>query len=328
MNQTAVFLNHTTLYWYSVILALSVLVGVCLFMACCSKRRIPFACAARTVLLSLVLSMLLSRMIYWYCRPLGFDSLGQALTVRAVGSNALSGAFAGCMIAAILLHTTAGGTANLLDCMSVAGCGAIALGRLAFFFTDADRGQIVSGLTQLPWVYPVVNPTSGLPEYRFAAFVFQAAAAGILFVYLFCSFFMQKRKKGSITLLFLLAYTIPQILLDSTRYDALCLRSNGFLKTEQVAAAVTLLVTVGWISVRAIRVHGMRRKYAICWSILAAFSAGAGYMEYYIQRHGRQALLGYSIMGICLAGVLVIGWMLWRESNLLPEKRTPGKNVY
>ena len=35
MNSIAFILADTTVYWYSIILALSLLTGICIFMACC-----------------------------------------------------------------------------------------------------------------------------------------------------------------------------------------------------------------------------------------------------------------------------------------------------
>ena len=56
MNQIAFILNQTTIYWYSIVMALALLSGICFFLACCDHAQIDSLCAASTVLLSLVLS--------------------------------------------------------------------------------------------------------------------------------------------------------------------------------------------------------------------------------------------------------------------------------
>ena len=37
-------------------------------------------------------------------------------------------------------------------------------------------------------------------------------------------------------------------------------------------------------------------------------------MEYYVQRHGREAAFAYSIMGTCLTAAALLGFLLWRLS--------------
>lgn len=323
MNQTALILNHLTLYWYSIILALSAAFGMSIFMACCSRKGIHPGASAAVSLLALVISLIVSRLIYWYCNPFRFSDMTQAFTTPAADCNALLGAFVGCFLAALILHRAAGDLVGLLDCMSVAGCGAISLGRLAFFFADGDRGRIVNGLTNLPWVYPIINPSSGMPEYRLATFVFQSVLTGILFLVLLRLFLSprmeRKSSRGSITVLFLMAYGAAGIILDSTRYDSLYLRSNGFISLVQIVCAAAMLGAIVWVSIRAVKNRGLAKWMITAWAAIAALFGGAGYMEYFVQRHGRLAGYGYSAMAACLVCALVLGIVLWRNSLTQPE---------
>lgn len=319
MNQVAFILENSTIYWHSIVLALSVLAGICFFMACCNHLRIANVYAAATVMTALVLSLLISRLMYWYSRADSFKSLWQALTTSASSSYSLTGVFIGCILAALLLHKCVASLPKLLDCMSVAGCGAIALGRLSNFFTTADRGQIVTEMTYLPWSYPVMNAASGLPDYRLATFVFQSIITAILFVVLAFLFFYDRKKTriphGDITLLFTLVYSASQVLLDSTRYDSLYFRSNGFVSIVQVLCAVALGFSIIWIAIRAVKAHGMQRWMIAVWVIIAALFGLAGYMEYYVQRHGKLAFFSYSVMEHCLIGILVLAICLWRKAT-------------
>ena len=318
MNPVAFILENTTIYWYSIILALSVLAGVCFFLACCQSVNIRPVCSAAAVLLSIGLSLVFSRLVYWHCRADSFDNLLRALTTPASGCYALAGAFFGCGLTALLLGKASGSLPKLLDCMSVAGCGAIALGRLGNFFTSSDRGQILTEMTSLPWAYPVVNAASGLPEYRLATFLFQAVIAGVLFLVLICLFFSRRARQtipsGDITLLFLMVYCASQILLDSTRYDSLYLRSNGFVSMVQILAAIVLAVCIILLGLRAVKACGLKKWMPIVWVLLAGLFGGTGYMEYFVQRHGRLAFFAYSVMEHCLVGILFLGILLWRLS--------------
>ena len=318
MNQIAFILADTTIYWYSIILALSLLSGICIFMACCRYADIRPFHAAATVVLSVVLSLILSRLVYWYCRPDNFSGWTQALTTPSSGKMALVGAFAGCGLTVLLLWKPFGNTAKLLDCMSVAGCAAISLGRLGNFFTTADRGQIMVEMTKMPWAYPVLNATSGELEYRLATFMLQAILAGILFAVLAVLFFWPKARKhvpqGDVGLLFMMIYCASQIILDSTRYDSLYLRSNGFVSMVQVIAGVGLAACIIWISIRAVKERGLQKWMFLYWAAFAGLFGLAGYMEYYVQRHGRLAFFSYDVMEHCLVLIAVLGILLWRKS--------------
>lgn len=331
MNQVAFILENTTIYWYSVIVALSVLTGICFFLACCRHVQISGLHAAAAVLISLVLSLVISRLLYWYCRADSFENLLQALTTPSAGSFALAGAFFGCGLTALVLGKLAGNTKSMLDCMSIAGCGAIALGRLGFFFTSSDRGQILTEMISIPWAYPVLNPTSGIPEYRLATFLFQAILAGVLFVVLISVFFSRRGRQtipnGDYTLLFLLVYSASQIILDSTRYDSLYLRSNGFISIVQILCAVVLGVCIILLAVRAVKVQGLKKWMPLLWLILAGLFGIAGYMEYFVQRHGKLAFFSYDVMEHCLVAILCLSIYLWKLSLKKKDTVSPEESA-
>ena len=313
MNPVAAILGSLILYRYSLILALAAAAGICFFMACCSYVQIPPRRAAAVVLSSVCLSLPLSRLVYWYGRPDSFASLSRALTAPFTTNFALAGAFAGCIVSAVAF----GGRNNrrrILDSMSVAGCWTISLGRLGCFFTETDRGQIMTYFTGLPWAYPVEN-ASGQLEYRFATFLFQALAAALLGVFLTTVFLRKKARQGDVSVLFFLCYSASQVILDSTRYDSLYLRSNGFVSLVQVLSAAALLGSIILLCVRNLKSRGFRFWMVPLWMILSALFVGAGYMEYYVQRHGREAVFAYSVMGSCLAVTVIIGLFLWRLSR-------------
>lgn len=303
-------LDSLVLYRYSLVLALAAAAGTCFFMACCSYQDIPPRRAAIVALYAVLLSLPLSRLVYWYGRPDSFASFAQVFTSPATTNFALAGTFAGCILSACMPGNR-GNRRKILDCMSVAGCAAISLGRLGCFFTETNRGQIMSSLTGLPWAYPVAN-ASGQLEYRFATFLFQAVIAAALGIFLAVVFFRKRSRDGDVTLLFVLCYSASQVILDSTRYDSLYLRSNGFISMVQVLSAVALVSVLVILCVRAIKVQGFRKWMVPSLVMLPVLLGCAGYMEYYVQRHGREAGFAYSIMGSCLAGIVILGLLFWK----------------
>lgn len=309
MNSIAAILDSLIVYRYSLILALASAASICFFLACCSYGNIPFLRASAAVLTAILLSLPLSRLVYWYGRPDRYSSLYQALTTPGTESLALIGTFAGCILSAIMT----GGAKHrnsMLDYMSIAGCAGIALGRLGSFFTATVRGQVMHKYTWLPWAYPVSN-SMGHSEYRFATFLFQSAAAAVLGIFLAWVLLRKKPRSGDTTLLFFLFYSSTQIILDSTRYDALYLHSNGFVHIVQILAALTLVAVLLFLSIQAMKISGWQFRMIPLWIPLLALLSGVGFMEYFVQRHGRQAALGYTIMGILLSAIVCFGLILW-----------------
>ena len=310
MNRIAFIFNSSIIYWNSLILVLAAAAAVCFFLAIYLPRSKNTNAAFIAVPLATTLSLFLARFIHWYCRTGSYASLGSAMTDFTGGSFALVGVFAGCLLTALILRFSRihRNLPQMLDAMSIAGAAGIALGRMACFFTNADRGQIISSVQSLPWVYPVTNSVSGAIEYRLATFVIQAIIAGALFLVLSVFYLTGKRrqlKDGDTTLIFLLCYCASQILLDSTRYDSIYFRSNGFVSVVQVLGAVALAFVIVCFSVRLIRNRGFKGWYVALWLNILALLGGAGYMEYHVQRHGREALFAYSAMGICLTLVVI-----------------------
>ena len=56
------------------------------------------------------------------------------------------------------------------------------------------------------------------------------------------------------------------------------------------------------------------------WVLQPACLGLAGYMEYYVQRHGNKALFAYSIMGVAL-GVFLLLTLLTHHKAVVEQKR-------
>lgn len=324
MDRVFLIFSGTFLYWNSLILALSAAAGICCFVSLSLTRDEKPLTIALFIPCALVLSLVLGRFVHWYTLPNQYRGLSAAFADLSVGGYALMGVVAACLILALLFRVLrlTKDLPAFLDCLSVAGCGAIALGRLSYFFSSLDRGSIVS-ITKLPVAYPVVNAVSGAVEYRFATFLFQAAALTVLFVCLLWLFLKRERMHhvpaGDATLVFALCYCALAVVLDSTRYDSLYLRSNGFVSAVQILSAVTVAAVAVCYSVRLVRAGGMRKWYILIWVLSFLMMGGAGFMEYYVQRHGREALFSYIVMSACLADFVGLTLLL-RHRTLGAER--------
>lgn len=305
MDRIAFIINETFIYWSPLILTLATVVAICFFLSFYLRKSGNGLAAACVVPLSLLASLYLARLIHWYCSADSYESMTSAMADLTAGNFALMGVFAGCVLMAAilrLLHIHRN-LPEMLDCMALSGAAGIAIGRLACLFNTADRGMIMTNYTSLPVAYSVTNAVTGVVEYRLATFMFQAITTGIIFVALWLYWTLgnkKKRRDGDVCLLFLLLYGACQILLDSTRYDSLFMRSNGFISIVQILGCAGMVLAIVLFSVRMVKAMGFRFWHILLWLGALLGLGCAGYMEYHVQRHGDQAAFAYSIMSIGL----------------------------
>ena len=322
-------------YWKPIILAIAALAAALLAVGLRvwrGERLLPLAFALPV---GTVLSVGAARLIHWYCRFESYPSLLAALTELHGGGYSLIGVFIGMLLAFALaraLRLTRDLPA-LLDCAAPAAGLGVALGRLGDLFTAADRGKIIfadEALHRLPFATAVVNSASVAEEWRFATFAFQSMWCALLcLVFLIAALPSHKKRRlvrprwgrGNIFALFMLLYCCGQIVTDSTRYDALFLRSNGFVSLEQIVCAVAVFAVLVLYSVRSILLCRFRWWHPVLWVLALGGLGVAGYMEYYVQRHGSEYVFAYSVM---CAGLLVfcgVVFALFRTT--MRRDRTP-----
>ena len=329
MDKIAFYSGGTAIYWNSVILTLAAATALCFFLAFYLGKSGNGAAGFAAVPVSMVLSLVFARFFHWYCQSDSYQSFSAAMTDYTAGGYALMGVFLGCTAAAALtrivcLHRN---LPEMLDAMSIAGCAGIAVGRLSSLFNASDRGQVLVNFRSLPLAYPVSNAVSGAVEYRLATFALQSMVALALFLGLtvfYCK--GQKRgklKDGDTCLVFLMLYGASQVVLDSTRYDSLFFRSNGFVSVVQVLGALALVLAVILFSRRMVKARGFRAWQILLWLLICIAIAGAGYMEYYVQRRGNEALFAYSVMSACLLFVICLTLFIRRLAVTL-ERRYHG----
>lgn len=310
MEQLAFIGEGIFIYWNSIIIAIAAVAAICFYAAAYFAKEGSILALSSSVLLSVFLSIPLSRLIHWYCQSGSYPNLAEAMTDYTSGGYALLGVFVGCFLAAALIRMLqiSKNLPAMLDCMSFGAIG-IAVGRLASLFGASDRGMIVSDALEFPFAYKLVNVVSGTVQNRLATFMIQsmvavAIVAGLLLYVLVNKIRKKQIPNGDIFLIFLLCYCASQIVCDSTRYDALVLRSNGFISMVQVVSAVGLLVPVGVFMVRLVKRNGFKVKYLLIWVAMGAAFGLACYMEYIVQNNAHKALMAYSTMSACMAVIV------------------------
>ena len=251
MEKIAFISGGTFIYWSSIVMGLAVITAVCAFAALYYAKSNNALATGLMIPLSCVTSLVISRLIHWYCRADSYASFGVAMTDYSWGGYALMGVFAACILCAVILRRVkiVKNLPELFDSMALAGGAGIALGRLASFFNTSDRGILVKETIGLPLAYPVTNAVSGLTENRLATFFLQSLITGAIVLVLLVWYLYNRRtgrkiKDGDVALLFLAGYGASQILLDSTRYDSLFMRSNGFVSIVQILGLIALVLAL------------------------------------------------------------------------------------
>ena len=311
MEKIAFIIGETFIYWSSIILTLAVITAVFLFWSLYLNKSGNAVAAALFVPPAIVGSMYCARFIHWYCFTDSYNSLEAAMADMSRGGFALMGVFAACIAVACLLRLVriVKDLPQMLDCMALAGGVGIAVGRLSCLFNTADRGMNIETLRGLPLVSEVTNAVSGVTEYRLATFMLQSMITALIVLILWRYSHKANRKglrSGDIALLFSSAYGAAQIVLDSTRYDSMFMRSNGFISIVQILGLVGLLIPIILFSIRMVKAGGFLKRFLLLWIPMVACMGLAAFMEYWVQRHGDQALFSYSVMSACLLVTVVL----------------------
>lgn len=329
MDRIALYSGVTPIYWCSLALTLGTIVAICFFLAFYLGKSGNAAAGFAAVPVGILLSLVLARFFHWYCQADSYASFRAAMTDFSGGGFALMGAFLGCTLAACLTRILClqRNLPEMLDALSLGDCAGIVVGRLSALFNATDRGQVLANFRSLPIASPVNNAVSGAVEYRLATFALQSIAAFVLFVIL-TVFYLRGQKGGKLRdgdtcLIFLMLYGCTQVVLDSTRYDSLFFRSNGFVSVVQVLGALGLALAVVVFARRMVKARGFRAWNIFLWLLITLALAGAGYMEYYVQRRGNEALFAYSVMSACLLAASALT-LFMRALAVKMEKRYYG----
>ena len=325
MDKLAFISGETFLYWNSIVYTLAAATAIAFFLAFYLGKCGNVVAGFAAVPISIFLGLVAARFFHWYCRADSYDSFLSAMTDYSSGGYALMGVFLGCFLAACLLRLIrlSRSLPEMLDAMAISGCAGIAVGRLASLFNSSDRGQVLANFKGLPFAYPVTNAVSGAVEYRLATFMLQSLVALLLFVGL-TVFYLRGQKRGNLkdgdtSLIFLMIYGASQVVLDSTRYDSLFFRSNGFVSVVQVLGAIGLALAIFAFSRRMVKNWGLRFWQFLLWIPVVAGIGCGGFMEYYVQRRGNEAAFAYSVMSGCLIGVILLTLLI----RFLAEKKEP-----
>lgn len=321
MNQIAICIGSTLIYWSSIIICLGIAACFALSYALYTSHGGRPSAMWLLLPLALIFSVIFARFIHWYCHTEQYAGFWRAMTDYSQGDYFLHGAIIGTVLAALLVKLL-GFTKNLarlFDCLAPGAALCIAFIRLSALFNSSCRSKILVNnplFQRLPLGSGVPTAGGGL-EYRFATFFIEFLVMLVIFVMLLKFFFKRRRypmkndypRDGNVGLMFLLFYNAMELVLDSTRYDSSFLPINGFISLTQILCALTILGILIFYSLRSVKANGRQAYHWIMWVGFFLTVAGTGVMEYLVQRHGNWYLFCYGSMSVI---VFLMAFIVYR----------------
>ena len=333
MNQIAICIGSIVIYWSAIVIFCAV--AACfslaygLYAANGGKKSAMWAMLPVAV----VLGVLFSRMIHWYCHAEQYAGFISAITDYTAGDYVLPGAFIGVAVAVLLVRALrlTDSAALMFDCIAPAAALGVGILRLSALFNNSCRGkiQILDPDLQCLPLGSAVQMANGAVEYRFATFFIEFIVMMVLFL-IVMRLFNKRRNwpmqgetpvRGNVALLFLAYYGATQVILDSTRYDSSFLPINGFVSLVMILGAVSLAAVMVYYTVMSVRVNGFAAKHAVLWVLFLGAAGGAGYMEYLVQRYGNMYLPVYAGMTALLLMMCMLVKTMYRSVCLSEDEK-------
>ena len=91
MERIAFIYGETFVYWSSIVLTMAAACAICIFVALYLPKSRNVRACAQVIPFSMVVSLVLGRLIHWYCRTDSYSSFLSAMTSFSNGGFALMG---------------------------------------------------------------------------------------------------------------------------------------------------------------------------------------------------------------------------------------------
>ena len=311
---TAIYAGNTQIGYGMLIMVTAFIASIMMTLSLCPVKAVGEVARFRFkfslfmyIILSAVFAVYLGRFIHWYSHFESYESIYSAFS-SIEGNFHEAGIVIGAFIASYISACIAG-RENKTKILSATSAGIMlfmTLISLTAMFNECDRGKAVIEepfYQGLPFSYPTLT-SAGTSEYRTAVFFWKFMILALITVIAVIGCI-----KAVSALRTYVMYFCAMALLDSARYDASFLRSNGFVSLMQIVAGVFLLITVLACTGKLISDRRFRAGHLL---YILAFLLGlslTGFMEYYVQRHGNLYIKCYAEMAVaCIVmAISVIG---------------------
>jgi len=321
----AVYSGSIIIYWSGIVIALGIAAGFLLANAVYSAHNGGGAAMWVMFPFAMVISILLCRVLHWYCHEEQYVSFFQAITDYSGGSYCLPGVLLGVPAGAAIARGLGFGNSKgkILDAAAPGLALTIAIIRLSSLFNSSCHSKFTVSkkiFQRLPFGAPLTD-SAGNADWRFATFFVEFLLMLILTLVLLrlyykyhnCRMKSPCRRDGNIFRLFLVFYGAITLVLDSTRNDSSFLHFPGVLKVlnkfagfvsfAQLVAALCILFVIIYYS-KCSRKAGSHTKRWLIWIGFVIGIALVGGCEYCVQRWSnkyRLCYLGQSLGAVMMA---------------------------
>lgn len=316
MDKVAFIFGSLTLYWHGIFVALGVLGAVVLcYMLVKLQGDAPQSVIA-TAALAAPLCLLLSRLCYWYFNQEQFSGAAAALLGEGKGGYSLPGLFLSLVLSVLIMKKLGviPSAKRFFDALAPALSLGIAVGRLSGFFSEDDKGNVVTdpNVQRFPWAFYSEKQEAWL----FSTFLFEAAAGAVIVIILLGAFLRiycrqenaHERSDCNVALLFLSLFGITQGVLESTRSDSVFMNTVAFVRVVQIMSLLFIIFCFVVYSVRSVKKNTLLPIHFALWIFSAAMLALAVVMEF--KMAASVMLTNYSVMANCLLFIFFVTLLL------------------
>ena len=322
---TAVYAGNLQIGYGIIITVIAFIASMMLTLSLCPAKeendvarfRLKFSLFVY-IILSAVFGMYLGRFVHWYSHYESYESFYQAFST-AEGSFHEAGLVIGACAASLFSAGIAGKKYGF-RLKSAASAGIMLFMTrvsLTSMFNECDRGKTVIEnpfYQRLPFSY-ITLTSAGTSEYRTAVFFWKFMILALITVIAIAGCI-----RNISALRTYIMYFCAMALLDSARYDASFLRSNGFVSLMQIVAGVFLLLCVIVINAKLMGGHKFKAGYLLYDLAFLLGLSLTGFMEYYVQRHGNLYISCYALMAAACT-IMAVSVIFLHRALLKPIKR-------
>lgn len=279
-GSVAAFYEDYSLYWYGIVIAAAIFLGVVASMVMRKIQRERVNDVLFAAVFSIPLGIMGARAYYCWHGERNID-LSQLFRPGAYldGGFALYGALGMGLIASLVVCIILRiNIPRFLDSCAPALSLGIGAGRLAAHFSAIDRGSAVSAAFLQKHPFSTWIASDG--EWILNVYFFEAVTAFLIFLFLFCLFVLKYRtahfkcRSGDIALCFMFLYGLSQCFFEPLRTDALFWHSTAvsrlhFVMISQAVSAVIAAVSLSIFILRFIYKRGIN-IFSVLWVIISA----------------------------------------------------------
>lgn len=286
---------------YALCVVISVLIGLLLFAYLANRRKYKPDTALWFPLLALPMGLIGARLFYCLARLSLYMEIGmENMLYLWQGGYMLWGAVAGCALAAFCTGKLTGQRPLLIaDLAAAPGALTIALCRFSEYFSGEGIGMPVEN--EAFWHFPLAV-CNEYEEWYWAIFVLEGLTALMVMALVW-----KQQKPGVQTKLFLLLYSVCQVLLESLRRDNF--PRWLFVRVSQLLA---VLVIAGMMLLGTIRLCREKSpkwrigKLILHWAGMLLCVGAIVALEFAVDKSAELPIwLCYLLEALCCGGILV-----------------------